>query len=250
MRATRIVILLLVSMISLGCASNGSHMYVEGKCISCWNNPITQETLDYATAGANNYPLLSWKEMMLEGLARKKPRDLAPYGADYLQHQIGLKAHSLKNNEIAYQKAVNRSVRDLGAALNQHKLKTAYQITVSSQIGKYNFANQEFPIRLAKKFKLQGGSNIATLPRHITVLVENQDALPNLKMDADTAESFLDGRNSSKGLYLRYIIEITEMVTERTFKARVREIQFIDVRPSSVTSVNKEKHQPFLVKKI
>ncbi|MBC6905254.1 DUF4852 domain-containing protein [Saccharophagus sp. K07] len=245
MKALRITAIFMFAINFSGCASNGSHIYLDGKCISCWNNPVTKETLDYETAGANNYAELSWQDMMLEGLSRSGIRDLSPYGEDYLRHRIGNKVVSLRNNEISYQRHINQSVSDLESALEAHTLKKTYQITVSSQLENYDFSKNEFPVMLAKSFTLNGGNNIQVLPGKITVNVDNLSELPNLEMSPEEAESFLNARNKSRGLYIRYIVEITGMSSPSVFQSRVREIQFIDVNPNIVTRENKEKHQPF-----
>jgi len=243
------VILVLMALVA-GCATNGSHMYVDGKCISCWNNPLTMETLDYESVGANNYTVLSWHEMMLEGLSRMPAQDLSLYGEDYLKSRIGNKIVSLRNNEISYQKQVARAVTDLNSALQSHTLKPAYQATVSSMLGNYDFGKQEFPVTFVDSFELSGGNNIERLPRKITVNLSNHAALPNLAMTPDQAETFLAARRNARGLYIRYVIEITGMTAPSVFDAKVREIQFIDVKPSIVTREEKEKHAPFQAVKI
>lgn len=248
MLRTTLVVIFITSL--LGCATGGKHIYVDGKCISCWNNPMTKETLDYKTLGANNYEPLIWESMMLEGLSRNSVTDLNPYGADYLRHRIGNKIVSLKNNEISYRKQVAKSVAELKTELEKHSLKEAYQITVPSSLGKYDFEKAEFPVVLSDHVVLQGGNNISTLPSKITVTINNQSDLPNLKMQPDKAEAFLNARNNSKTLYIRYIVEITDMITASQFQSRVREVQFIDIKPSIVTRDKKEQHPPFLSIKV
>lgn len=243
-----LVLLCIASL--LGCAVGGKHLYVDGKCISCWNNPVTKETLDYNTLGANNYAPLLWENMMLEGLSRRGVADLSPYGEDYLRHKIGNKIVSVKNNEITYKKKVYKSISELKTELQKHSLKEAYQITVSSQLGKYNFEKEEFPVVLANSFVLSGGNNMSVLPKKIMVNVKNLSDLPNLKMQPDKAEAFLNSRNQSKTLYIRYIVEITDMITESQFQAKIREVQFIDIKPSIVTRDKKEQYAPFSSVKI
>lgn len=246
-------VILVLSVFLIGCSSNGKHVYVDGKCISCWNNPITNETLDYQAIGANNYKELVWGDMMLEGLSRNKVQNVSLYGEDYLIHKVGLKYVSLKNNEISYQRLQMKSADELKSALQKHKLKEAYQSTFSSRIGDYDFSKQAFPVMLAKKLSLKsfkGGNKIKVLPTEIDINIENFSALPSLKMSPKNAEFFLKNGGSGRGLYVRYIVEITDMITPSSFNARVREIQFIDVKPSSFTQLNKEKHQPFRAIKI
>ena len=46
MKAKNIVITIMLSLVATGCASDG-HTYVGGKCITCWNNPLTKEPINY-----------------------------------------------------------------------------------------------------------------------------------------------------------------------------------------------------------
>lgn len=244
MKLTRNLICLLSALLISACASNGEHLYFDGRCLSCWNNPLTGETLDYETLGATNYPQLSWKEMMLEGLQRSNTHDLSPYGEDYLQAHIGNKVVSLKNNEITYRKTINEAVNDLNVALSKHSLKQAYQTTLPSKLHTYDFEKQEFPFLMADSFTLVGGNNLKNLPKEIKINIKNLSSIPNLKMEANEAERFLSGRGNGKSLYVRYIVEITEMISPSEFDSYVREIQFIDIKPSIVTRENKEEFAP------
>lgn len=250
MRVIRQVLFLSISLFLFGCANNGKHLYVDGKCISCWNNPLTQETLDYETAGANNYFKLEWHELMLEGLSQNNVRNLGVYGEDYLRFKKGLKTVSLSQNEIKYQREINKAAQDLRNALQKHRLKPAYQITVPSKLEKYDFSNQEFPLRLAGSFRLQSRNNINNLPRNIVVNVTNVEDLPYLKMAPSEAERFLKNRKNGRGLYVRYIVEILDMESASSFNGRIKEIQFINVKPSIVTVRDSEKHAPFQAIKI
>ncbi|PIE41372.1 MAG: hypothetical protein CSA49_03740 [Gammaproteobacteria bacterium] len=233
-----------------GCANNGKHLYVGDNCLSCWNNPLTLETLDYETAGANNYATLNWLDLMLEGLTQNNSNNLSLYGEDYLYHKIGIKTVSLKQNEIRYQKEIHRASQELKVLLEQHRIKPAYQITVPSRLGKYDFNKSEFPLNLARSFQFSGGSGVKILPRKIVVNVSNFESLPNLQMSSSEAERFLKNRNNSRGLYVRYIVEILGVDSPSSFNVRVKEIQYIDVAPSIITKRDREKYAPFKVVKI
>ncbi|WP_431688894.1 DUF4852 domain-containing protein [Hahella sp. NBU794] len=256
MKIVKILIATLVALYLTGCASNGRHMYVDGKCISCWNNPITEEPLNYEPSESSRHEaqtkqeLLTWHALMLEGLSESNVKDLTPYGEDYLKHNLGIKFVSQRNNEISYRKDIHRATLELESALAQHSLNNAYQITVPVELGKYDFDKEAFPFRPAKDFTLRGGSNIEILPREITVTVENPSEIPSLKMSTEDAESFLNHRNNGRWVYVRYIIEITGMSTPSAFQSQVREVQFIDINPSIVTRDNKEVYPPFRSVKI
>ncbi len=239
------VVVILLATIVAGCAANGSHDYYNGKCVTCRNDFMAGEMLDYESKGTNNYTQLSWRELMFEGLARNGDTDMLPYGEDYLKHRIGNKAISLQSNEIAYRREIVKSSSELDASLAQHSLKKAYQITLSSQLGAYDFVRKEFPLRFAKSFAFTGGNNIKILPRKIAVNVGNFTEIPNFKISPEDAENFLNARNNSRGVYVRYIVEITKMISPSLFESRVREVQFIDVKPSIVSNTDKEKYQPF-----
>ena len=38
----------------VGCVSNGEQVYVEGKCVTCWNNPITGKSVNYDKKANDN----------------------------------------------------------------------------------------------------------------------------------------------------------------------------------------------------
>lgn len=249
MNTLKILITLLIASLLTACAVNGQHSYIGGKCVSCWNNPLTQEPLNYTAAGANNTEVLTWHELMLEGLSGKRD-SLDIYGEDYLRYQYGNKVVSMKGNEIAYQRNINQAIGDLRNAIRSHSLKRAYQVTVPSNIDGYDFEKQEFPVMLAESFILQSDNNINVLPKEIVVSVNNVNELPNLKMAANEAERFLKKRRNSRGIYVRYVLENIEIDVPGIFSARVKEVQFIDVKPSIVTRPDKEKFQPISVVKI
>lgn len=119
------VVVILLATIVAGCAANGSHDYYNGKCVTCRNDFMAGEMLDYESKGTNNYTQLSWRELMFEGLARNGDTDMLPYGEDYLKHRIGNKAISLQSNEIAYRREIVKSSSELDASLAQHSLKKA-----------------------------------------------------------------------------------------------------------------------------
>jgi len=240
------LIVMFVACLLSACAVNGKHTYIDGKCISCWNNPITQEPLNHSNSGANNYEVLTWHELMLEGLDVSK-NNLDIYAEDYLRYQYGNKVLSMQGNEIAYQRNLNKAVGDLSNAINTRNLKPEYQVTVPSKLDSYDFENQEFPVLQADSFILLSRNNISVLPKEIVINISNFYALPNLKMSDSEAERFLKKRRNSRGLYVRYILENFEMDMPGSFSARVKEIQFIDEKPSIVTKVDKDKFQPMKV---
>ncbi len=250
MNKLKFIIIVNLILLSSGCAVNGKHTYINGNCISCWNNPVTQETIDYETAGANNYFRLTWHELMLEGLSQYAKGNNSLYGEDYLRSQLGLKAVSLKNNEITYRREIHRYTLKLNEKLKKHKISPAYQITASSMLGKYDFDKNEFPVRHYRDIKLQGDNNFKNLPKKITVHFTNSSDFPNFMINPDQAERFLERRRNSKGIYIRYIVENLKMNSAGSFDARVKEIQYINVKPSIVTRNNSEKYQPISVYKL
>ncbi|OZG71350.1 hypothetical protein BTA51_20580 [Hahella sp. CCB-MM4] len=241
-----LVLLLLIVSLS-ACTMNGHHTYVNGKCISCWNDIVTRDTLDYETPGANNYRQLTWHPMMLEWLSNQPGNDMSPYGEDYLKSRIGLKAVSLRNNEITYQKEIQRSAGLLADDLSRHSLKPTYQITISSELGKYDVKQHGFPVRHKKVIELKGNNSMINLPKRINVNITNYDQLPMLSMDLNEAERFLGARNNGRWLYLRYIIEVEGGSSIPEFNGRVKEVQFINVSPSIVTREKKEEYAPMQI---
>ena len=243
--ANKLIVIFSACLLS-ACAVNGKHTYIDGKCISCWNNPITQEPLNHSSSGANNYEVLTWHELMLEGIDVSK-NNLDIYAEDYLNYKYGNQVLSMQGNEISYQRNLNKAAGDLSNAINTRNLKPAYQVTVPSKLDRYDSENQEFPVIQAHSFTLQSRNNTSILPKEIVVNVSNFDALPNLKMSASEAEIFLNKRKNSRHLYVRYILENFEMDIPGSFSARVKEIQFIDENPSIVTVADKDKFQPMKV---
>ena len=66
-------------------------------------------------------------------------------------------------------------------------------------------------------------------------------------MGASEAERFLKKRRNSRGVYVRYILENFAMDMPGSFSARVKEVQFIDTKPSIVTRIDKKKFQAMKV---
>lgn len=47
MKTKNILSTILLTLAATGCATEGGHTYVGGKCISCWNNPLTKEPINH-----------------------------------------------------------------------------------------------------------------------------------------------------------------------------------------------------------
>ena len=47
MKTKNILGTIIVTLAITGCATEGGHTYVGGKCISCWNNPLTKEPINH-----------------------------------------------------------------------------------------------------------------------------------------------------------------------------------------------------------
>ena len=244
MKAVKLMLTMIGLVFLIGCSSNGKHLYVDGKCITCINNPFTDKPLNYGSSDNNKYQVITWKEFMLEGLSQKGITDLSPYNEDYLLYNIGYN-DSLMKNEIAYKKEISKQMAVLRSELNSHELKRTYQITLPSKVGKYDFQKEEFPMNYSKSFILQGGNFLKALPKSITINIINFSELINFKIEADKADIFLSKRPSSRGLYVRYIIEITKMIDVSFFQAKVLEVQFIDIIPSVHTKKNKEEYMAY-----
>lgn len=248
------IALLILVLFFTACAVNGKHMYVDGKCLSCWNNPLTGDALNYSKADVRNtgdgfanqsHAIISWQEMILEGLSRSGASNLNAYGEDYLKYQEGSRISYLKSNEISYQKKVSESVLELKSAVENHVPKSLYQITLASEVGKYDFLKKEFPVRLFDRVSLLGSNSMVSLPREITVSFDNFSEVPNLKMMPNEAERFLDSRNKSRGIYIRYIFEVSSMISASAFRANIKKIQFLDLKPSMESRNKKEKYPSF-----
>lgn len=237
-----------------GCAVDGKHLYVEGKCVSCWQDTFKKDKSDYEIIGANNYDIISWQELALEGLSREDNLNVATYGEDYLTYKLGSNSdHSLtihgytKRNELTYRRDVKKATEQLESDLHKHQLKPIYQITMPSTLDNYDFDRQEFPVDYTTGVTLEGGKDIKLLPKEISVIFDNYQDFPELKMPPHTAENFLKGRNQKRKLFIRYIFEINAMTTQSSFQGTVKEIQFIDVVPKKYYQTRKEieKYAPF-----
>lgn len=47
MKITKILGIIIIMLAASSCATEGGHTYVGGKCISCWNNPLTKEPINH-----------------------------------------------------------------------------------------------------------------------------------------------------------------------------------------------------------
>lgn len=227
-----------------GCTVNGHHTYIGGKCVSCWRNPVTMEQVDSTVAGSNLHPRLEWNELIVEQVRQYGMQDEQLVYEDYLLSEIGSRARNLRQNEFAYPRAVSEAGEHLQQQLVTNRLESSYQFTAPSQIEEYDFDKQEFPVRLIDHLEVHGPSNVQVLPRNIQVNFTNARELPNFQLSPTEAEAFLAARNASRGIYVRYVLEDVTAVLPGSFNARVREIQFIDVKPSTLVSHRKEELPP------
>ncbi len=258
-------ILVLSSLIILSSCTSGHIYNSKGGCLTCVNNPFTSEPINYdkkmSKRDKNNNsrnesfdsPILSWHELMLEGLTQKNNIDdksAEDYAEDYLKYLAGIKYLKLRENEFSYRKALEDAKQKLIEKLNAHYQSTTYQFTLSSQLGEYDFSRLEFPVQTFTKHKVSGPSNGIFLPQYISINLLNSDDIPALQMSSQEAQSFLNARKNSRSIYLRYIIKLEKMHDQKSFDAVVVKVQYIDQKPSIITSDNKERYPPFKISNV
>ena len=192
--------------------------------------------------------LIGWEKLMLEGLYRKKVHNFEIYGEDYLKAKIGWRTRDL--NEFEYRSRVKEEVLNLKNKFNSHKIAT-YQFTTTANLEKYDFEMEKFPIRYSSNVELSVNSKLLHMSNKIVVNFINSDKIPSLKMTTSHANKFLSSRNNVRYIYVRYVFDITHMISTNNFDAVIKEVQFIDQEASGhgfLPSKNEiEKLSPFKV---
>lgn len=250
MKKLVIVIVICLAVIS-GCASNGKHLYVDGRCISCWNDVRTGQPIDSGDIGANHLAVLNWNDLIITQLRENHVSSVEPYAHDYLKYVEGINYSNIARNEITLRKSIAGAKGELNHLVSSNQLKNRYQFTFPSQLEEYDFEKGEFPVRMAAEISTNPNrSDLTNLPNEIVVQIENSNEIPGWKIRENEAEAFLNGRRMSKGIYVRYILSSVKYVAPAVFSAKVDEVQFINVKPSVVTRENKEKHEPTKIVKM
>lgn len=186
----KIAFYLLTIVIVGGCAVDGKHTYSNGKCITCWNDPITGEPINYKkgqeelstepkAAAITNPSATPKKESsspqhsILGNLYFTRGEDLNPnnmvfYYQKYTKQPIPIEkiARSANRdidnifksgNEFDKQRILLRFEKEFKAALSQVPSNHKISGDLNVKLGSYDFKRKAFPIRLNTIYRYKYG---------------------------------------------------------------------------------------------